>query len=81
MRVPLSILQKEISGRILSLDQVRQYLPMLGFPIEHIESLSGDTLLEIEITANRSDGLSIRGIARDLAAKLGTTSVLSLVHP
>lgn len=73
MRVPLSILQKEISGRILSLDQVRQYLPMLGFPIEHIESLSGDTLLEIEITANRSDVLSIRGIARDLAAKLGTT--------
>ena len=73
MRVPLSILQKEISGRILSLDQVQQYLPMLGFPIEHIESLSGDTLLEIEITANRSDVLSIRGIARDLAAKLGTT--------
>ena len=73
MRVPLSVLQKEITGRALSLEQARQYLPMLGFPIESMESLSGDTLLEIETTANRSDVLSIRGIARDLAAKLGTT--------
>ncbi len=73
MRLPLSALQKEISGRSLSLDQVRQYLPMLGFPIENLESLSGDTLLEIEITANRSDVLSIRGIARDIAAKIGTS--------
>ena len=73
MRVPLSVLQKEITGRALSLAQARQYLPMLGFPIESMESLSGDMLLEIETTANRSDVLSIRGIARDLAAKLGTT--------
>ena len=72
MRVPLSVLQKEIPGRVLSLDQVRQYLPMLGFPIENIETHSGDTLLDIETTANRSDVLSMRGLARDLAAKLGT---------
>lgn len=44
MRVPMSVLQKEITGRALSLEQARQYLPMLGFPIESMESLSGDTL-------------------------------------
>jgi phenylalanyl-tRNA synthetase beta chain len=33
----------------------------------------GDTIIELEITPNRGDALSMLGVARDLAAKLGTT--------
>lgn len=32
-----------------------------------------DTIIELEITPNRGDALSMLGVARDLAAKLGTT--------
>jgi phenylalanyl-tRNA synthetase beta chain len=34
---------------------------------------SGDSIIELEITPNRGDALSMLGVARDLAAKLGTT--------
>jgi phenylalanyl-tRNA synthetase beta chain len=33
----------------------------------------GDSIIELEITPNRGDALSMLGVARDLAAKLGTT--------
>lgn len=34
---------------------------------------AGDSIIELEITPNRGDALSMLGVARDLAAKLGTT--------
>ncbi len=34
---------------------------------------AGDTIIELEITPNRGDALSMLGVARDLAAKLGMT--------
>ncbi len=37
----------------------------------------GDTILELEITPNRGDVLSMLGVARDLSAKLG----IKLLHP
>lgn len=69
MRLPLSFLQKEIQESI-TLEECLKELPMLGFPIESRDSVGEDIVLTIETTANRSDALSIRGIARDLAAKL-----------
>jgi phenylalanyl-tRNA synthetase beta chain len=34
---------------------------------------AGDSVIELEITPNRADAFSMLGVARDLAAKLGTT--------
>ncbi|MGL4608102.1 MAG: phenylalanine--tRNA ligase subunit beta, partial [Trueperaceae bacterium] len=34
---------------------------------------AGDSIIELEITPNRADAFSMLGVARDLAAKLGTT--------
>jgi phenylalanyl-tRNA synthetase beta chain len=34
---------------------------------------AGDSVIELEITPNRADAFSLLGVARDLAAKLGTT--------
>ena len=47
----------------------------VGVPLA--ELWPGDTVLELELTPNRADAFSLLGVARDLAAKLGTT----LHHP
>jgi phenylalanyl-tRNA synthetase beta chain len=48
-------------------------LPQAASPGTALRDLPGvrDTVIELEITANRGDLLSIRGVARDLAAVLG----------
>jgi len=41
-----------------------------GLPVESIESHDGDTVLDVEVTSNRSDCLCHVGVARELAALL-----------
>jgi phenylalanyl-tRNA synthetase beta chain len=43
----------------------------LGFPVDGVETEGETTVLEVDVTANRGDAQSHRGLARDLAAKLG----------
>jgi phenylalanyl-tRNA synthetase beta chain len=54
-----------------------ELLAGLGFPVDGVDMAHGDPVLEVDITANRGDAQSHRGMARDLAAKLG--AALSLV--
>lgn len=55
-----------------SLDHIQRALIEAGFPIESATPLDGgDTRLDVEITSNRGDCLSHRGLAREVAAKLG----------
>jgi phenylalanyl-tRNA synthetase beta chain len=70
MLVALNALQSELDAP-LSLEQAVTLLPMLGFPIDGAEAKDGTTVLDVDITANRGDMMSHRGVARDLAAKLG----------
>ena len=43
-----------------------------GFAVEGIEPLpDGDTVLDFEVTANRPDCLSMRGLAREVATAYG----------
>ena len=72
MLVLLSSLQREFPVPAPSLEEVRERLPMLGFPIDGVERFPQDAVLEVDITANRGDVMSHRGLARDLAAGLGT---------
>lgn len=46
-------------------------LSMLGLPVDAVEPLGDDRIFDIDITANRPDGLSHLGIARDIAARYG----------
>jgi phenylalanyl-tRNA synthetase beta chain len=46
-------------------------LTSIGHAVEAIEEHDGDTVLEIEFTANRLDAMSHRGVARELSAALG----------
>ncbi|HEU4951853.1 MAG TPA: phenylalanine--tRNA ligase subunit beta [Holophagaceae bacterium] len=78
MLVALNALQTEL-GAPLTREQAVTLLPMLGFPIDGAEAKAGTTVLDVDITANRGDMMSHRGVARELAAKLGATLV-PLVH-
>lgn len=70
MLVALNALQAELDAP-LSHEQAVTLLPMLGFSIDGSEEKDGTTVLDVDITANRGDMMSARGVARDLAAKLG----------
>jgi phenylalanyl-tRNA synthetase beta chain len=48
-----------------------ELLAGLGFPVDGVDTEHGSPVLEVDITANRGDAQSHRGMARDLAAKLG----------
>jgi phenylalanyl-tRNA synthetase beta chain len=41
-----------------------------GLPVEVIETVGPDTVMDVEVTSNRSDCLSVVGVARELAALL-----------
>ena len=41
-----------------------------GLPVEVIEEVGDDTVIDVEVTSNRSDCLSHRGVARELSALL-----------
>src|SRR5437016_11546292 len=65
----------------ISLDWLQEYLPGAtdpqaagdalmrgGLPVEKVETHGNDTVLDVEVTSNRSDCLSHVGVARELAA-------------
>lgn len=67
-----------------SLEWLRQYAPdlpdapaagealtMAGFPVEEIDRVGEDDVMDVEVTSNRPDLLSHIGVARELAAVLG----------
>jgi len=54
-----------------SADEISEILSDLGFPLEGMEKVDGDTVLDVEVTSNRGDCLSHIGIAREFAAATG----------
>ena len=46
-------------------------LTAVGFIVEGVEGSGADTVFDVEITANRPDGMSHRGLAREAALALG----------
>ena len=60
----------ETSEGIAILDELLEAVPPVGQPVGPALGLD-DQILELAITANRPDGLSMRGIAREVAALCG----------
>ena len=50
--------------------QLCEMLASLGFPVDAATTREGCEVLEVDITANRGDAMSHRGLAREVAAKL-----------
>jgi len=70
----------ESSDGILILDELLEQVPPPGTPVAASLGLD-DTVLELAITANRPDGLSMLGIAREVAALSGGTTVVPVADP
>lgn len=67
MRVPFEWL-KEFVEIVVAPEEVAEKLTMIGLEVEGIESVDGDKVLEVNVTPNRPDCLSILGIAREISA-------------
>lgn len=68
------------SDGIAELDQLLEVVPPLGTPVGPCFGLD-DQVLELAITANRPDGLSMQGIAREVAALSGGRTRFAPVTP
>ncbi|EDY39611.1 phenylalanyl-tRNA synthetase, beta subunit [Cyanobium sp. PCC 7001] len=69
---------EEGSAGIAVLDDLLELVPPPGTPVGPSLGLD-DTVLELAITANRPDGLSMQGMAREVAALLGLKTTLAAV--
>ncbi len=67
MKAPLSWL-KEYIDITLTPKELAEKLTEVGLGVEKITKINDDVILELEITPNRPDCLSILGIAREIAA-------------
>src|SRR3989338_5644481 len=70
MRLPLSWLKEYIDLRLRA-EELAEQLTMAGLEVTAITRTTRDALLELEITPNRPDWLSIMGVAREVAAITG----------
>src|SRR6266567_8301382 len=49
----------------------QRLLEQAGFPLESLERVDGNAILDVEITPNRPDAMSHRGLGREIAAMAG----------
>lgn len=71
MRIELSALQQQLPILCdLEVKDLCERLAGLGFPVDAVEAFESTTVLDVDITANRGDAMSHRGLARDLGARL-----------
>ena len=70
MRVPVEWLKEHVALR-LAPKALAERLTMAGLEVVAIEEGDGGEVLDIEVTPNRADCLSIIGIAREVAALTG----------
>ena len=60
----------EIADTKLDVERVSELLTLRSSSVEEISEVEGDDVMEIEVTPNRGDALSVLGIARELFAIL-----------
>lgn len=61
--------------------EIQKYLSLSGPSVENINEIEGDKVYDIEITPNRVDAMSIRGIAREAAVILNQYHLASQLKP
>ena len=67
MKISLNWL-KEFLGNIKDNDQLIANLTSMGLEVDSVTKLKKDSVIDIDMTPNRADCLSVMGIARDLSA-------------
>ncbi|TMI84186.1 MAG: phenylalanine--tRNA ligase subunit beta, partial [Bacillati bacterium ANGP1] len=69
MRVSLEWLREYVEVDV-ALETLIERLHGIGLPVEQVERVGDDTVLDIELTANRPDCMSVLGVAREVALLL-----------
>src|SRR6478609_7780820 len=59
------------AGREVGAERAAEALMNGGLPVETIERVGEDTVIDVEVTSNRADCLSHVGVGRELAALTG----------
>lgn len=70
MRLSLEWLKDFVDINNVTPDELNLKLTMIGLEVEGVESVDGDIVFEVNVTPNRSDCLSVLGIAREVSALL-----------
>ncbi len=70
MKLPLLWLKKYIDVKV-SAEKLLDLLTMSGSKVDSFEEHSGEAVIDIEVTTNRPDCLSILGLAREVSAITG----------
>jgi phenylalanyl-tRNA synthetase beta chain len=78
MKAPISWLNKYTIIK-LPIDKLMWKLTEAGLTTESYESVSGDKVLDVEVTPNRPDWLSIVGIAREISVIQNTKFKLPII--
>ncbi len=76
MKISLEWLNEFLPGP-LDAQQLADALTHGGLPVEVIEHVGDDTVIDVEVTSNRPDCLSVIGVARELSALLNRPFALT----
>ena len=68
MKFPISMLRDYVDTS-LSAEEIGDLLTMAGFELEGLNKVEGEEVLDVKTMANRGDGLSVMGLAREVIAK------------
>ncbi len=71
MRVLYSWLKEYLPGLNIDPKELGSRLTLAGVAVDIVEEVGGDSILELDLTPNRSDCLSMWGVAREVGAILG----------
>ncbi len=62
-------------------EEIQKYLSLSGPSVERIHDIEGEPVYDIEVTTNRVDSMSVRGIAREAAVILTQAGIPSKLKP
>ncbi len=62
-------------------EEIQKYLSLSGPSVERIYEIEGEPVYDIEITTNRVDSMSVRGVAREAAVILTQAGLPSKLKP
>jgi phenylalanyl-tRNA synthetase beta chain len=71
MRVPREWLEAYVDLGDVSTETLAERLATVGLPVEAVEAVGDDSVLDVEVTSNRPDCLCMIGIAREAALLFG----------
>ncbi|MBK9375816.1 MAG: phenylalanine--tRNA ligase subunit beta [Holophagales bacterium] len=71
MKFRLEWIGQYLPGELPDLETLRRRLTDVGFIVEGTEGEGREAVLDVELTANRPDGMNHRGLAREAACALG----------